>query len=94
MWTRTEICWAYRRYETMTDYTAIDCALYCKYESAILQRRRLRLSWHQPGGQLHVEVAKPVDLETRDQAKFLLAEARGRNRLELRLEQILKTEAL
>ncbi len=78
----------------MTDYNPIDCAVYSEYEAAIVQRLRLRLSWRQPGGQLRIEVVRPIDLETRHQEEFLLVEMRDRNRLELRLDQIIKAEAL
>ena len=91
---RAEICAAYRRCVTMTDYTPIDCALYSEYEAAIVQHMRLRMSFRQPGGQLCIEVVRPVDLTTRDQAEFLLAETRDRNKLELRLDQIIKAEVL
>jgi Rho-binding antiterminator len=89
---RTEICAAYRHYAMTTDYTPIDCALYSEYEAAIVQR--LRLSWRQQGGQLRIEVVRPIDLETRHQEEFLLVETRDRNRLELRLDQIIKAEGL
>jgi Rho-binding antiterminator len=77
-----------------TDYTPIDCGLYSEYEAASVQHLRLRLSWRQPGGQLRIEVVKPIDLETRHQQEFLLVETRDRNRLELRLDQIIKAEPL
>ena len=78
----------------MTDYTPIDCASYSEYEAAIVQHRRLRLSWRQPDGQLRIEVVRPIDLETRHQEEFLRAETRDRNTVELRLDQIIKAEAL
>jgi transcriptional antiterminator Rof (Rho-off) len=55
---------------------------------------RLRLSFRDPGGQLRIEVVRPVDLKTRRQEEFLLAETRDRNKLELRLDQIIKAEVL
>jgi Rho-binding antiterminator len=78
----------------MTDYTPIDCASYSEYEAAIVQHLRLRLSWRQPDGQLRIEVIRPIDLQTRHQEEFLLFETRDRNTVELRLEQIIKAEAL
>jgi Rho-binding antiterminator len=77
-----------------TDYTPIDCASYSEYEAAIVQQRRLRLSWRQPDGQLRIEVVRPIDLETRHREEFLRAETRDRNTVELRLDQIIKAEAL
>jgi Rho-binding antiterminator len=78
----------------MTDYTPIDCASYSEYEAAIVQHLRLRLSWRQPDGQLRIEVIRPIDLQTRHQEEFLLVETRDRNTVELRLDQIIKAEAL
>jgi Rho-binding antiterminator len=78
----------------MTDYTPIDCASYSEYEAAIVQHLRLRLSWRQPDGQLRIDVVRPIDLKTRHQEEFLLVETRNRNRLELRLDHIIKAEAL
>jgi Rho-binding antiterminator len=78
----------------MTDYTPIDCASYSEYEAAIVQHLRLRLSWRQPDGQLRIEVIRPIDLQTRHQEEFLLFETRDRNTVELRLDQIIKAEAL
>ena len=78
----------------MTDYTPIDCALYSDYEVAIVQHKRMRLSWRQAGGQLHIEVIRPVDLKTRDHEEFLLAETLEGKVLELRLDQIIKGEVL
>ena len=78
----------------MTDYTPIDCTLYSEYEAAIVRHLRLRLSWRQPNGQLRIDVVRPIDLKTRHQEEFLLIETRNRDRLELRLDQIIKAEAL
>jgi Rho-binding antiterminator len=78
----------------MTDYTPVACDLYSEYEVAIVQRKRLRLSWRQAGGQLRVELLRPVDLRTRNHAEFLLAETLKGNKLELRLDQIIKAEVL
>mgnify|MGYP002064611692 CR=1 FL=1 len=45
-------------------------------------------------GQLRIEVVRPIDLETRHREEFLRAETRDRNTVELRLDQIIKAEAL
>jgi Rho-binding antiterminator len=78
----------------MTDYTPIDCALHSEYELAILHGTRLRISWCQPDGQLHVEVLKPRDLQTRKHEEYLLAEQHAGQQLELRLDQIRKIEPM
>lgn len=72
----------------MTDYRPIDCALYSEYELAIIQGRRLRLSWHDETGQTCIGTFTPLDLLTRDQAEYLVAEGGDGQRLELRLDRI------
>lgn len=76
----------------MTDYTPIPCDLYSRYELAIIQARRLRLSWTDEGGGAHLSVVVPVDLQTRSgHGEFLIArDAEGRQ-LEIRLDRIRAT---
>ncbi|MGD2073314.1 MAG: transcriptional antiterminator, Rof [Gammaproteobacteria bacterium] len=77
----------------MTDYTPVDCGLYSRYELDIVRREPLRVSWRRRDGQVHVEVLRPLDLETRNHEEFMIAEGLGGNRVELRLDRILRTEA-
>ena len=67
-------------------YTPIACALYSEYELAILRRRRLRLRWCDAEGMDHIEVVRPVDLQTRQGEEFMVLED-GR---ELRLDRIVE----
>ncbi len=76
----------------MTDYAPIDCGLYSEYELAIVHRQRLRVSWREPDGQLHMELLEPRDLQTRDRAEFMIALNRDAVRRELRLDRIVKAE--
>ena len=76
----------------MTDYTPIDCGLYSNYEVAILEKRRLRISWRAPGGQVCIDVVVPVDLKTLHHEEFLVAENQAGATLELRLDYITKAE--
>lgn len=78
----------------MTDYTPIECGLHSEYELAIMQQKRLRISWHQPDGQAHVEVLKPRDLQTRNHEEYLLAEQHDGQQLTLRLDYIRKVETI
>lgn len=78
----------------MTDYTPIDCALYSEYELAIVQRKRLRISWTDPNGQTCIEVFTPLDLLTRDHAEYLIASRVDEQRIELRLDRIIRSEPL
>ena len=76
----------------MTDYTPIDCGSYSQYELAILRGTRMRISWRDPGGQLHVETLKPRDLVTRDHGEYMVAESQTGATLELRLDYIHRSE--
>lgn len=78
----------------MTDYTPIDCGSYSQYELAILRGTRMRISWREPSGQLHIETLTPRDLVTRDHGEYLIAESGTAAMLELRLDYIFRTEAL
>ena len=55
----------------MTDYVPVDCGLHSRYELAIMQRQRLRLSW--TTGSLPVIACSviAVDIFTRAGQEFL-----------------------
>ena len=76
----------------MSDYIPIDCETYANYELAIMHRQRLRLVWREPDGTIHLEILRPVDLETRQHAEYLhLADCDGQRRV-IRLDRILKAD--
>ena len=76
----------------MSDYIPIDCALYARYELAVLHRQRLRVAWRNQDGTAHLEVLLPTDLNTRNHAEFMLARTTTGGVLELRLDQIIRTQ--
>jgi transcriptional antiterminator Rof (Rho-off) len=78
----------------MTDYTPIDCNLHSEYELAIIQGRRLRISWSDQNGRYHTGVLKPCDLHTRNHEEFLVVENLQGQRLVIRLDLIVKTDAI
>ena len=78
----------------MTDYTPIDCGLYSEYELAILREKRLRVFWREPRGMEHMEVLVPRDLLARNQEEFLVAEDLNGHALKVRLDYIIRAEAL
>jgi Rho-binding antiterminator len=78
----------------MTDYTPIDCGHYSEYELAILHCRQLRISWHEPGGQAHIETLRPVDLKTLNHEEFLIAKTMSGDSLQLRLDYIFKFDVI
>ena len=78
----------------MNDYTPIDCALYSEYELAIVQRRRLRISWTDVHGQSRIDMLCPVDLLTRDHAEYLVANRADGHPVEVRLDRISRCEKI
>ncbi|MEE9413344.1 MAG: hypothetical protein V3V22_09875 [Methylococcales bacterium] len=75
----------------MTEYTPIDCGLHSEYELAIIQQRKLRVSWTDPSGQSHIEILQPMDLISRHHEEFMLAETNIHKIIEIRLDYINKT---
>ena len=73
----------------MSDYDPVDCALYSRYELAILRRQQLLLSWRDEGDMAHLEVVSPKDLQTCNGEEFLIAERPDGRRLRLRLDKVL-----
>ena len=78
----------------MTDYIPIDCGLYSEYELAVLHGGRHRIFWREPRGQLHMQVLKPCDLCSRNREEFLVAEDLDGRQVELRLDYIIRTQAI
>jgi Rho-binding antiterminator len=78
----------------MNDYIPVGCDIYSRYELAILRQHRLRVSWRDAADQLHVDVLRPRNLITRNHAEFMLAERSDGIEMELRLDRIVKTQAL
>ncbi len=78
----------------MTDYKPVDCGLHSEYEAAIVQHRRLRVSWTDPSGQTHIGILRPLDLVTRQHAEFMLAETHDHHNIEIRLDYINKAESV
>ena len=72
------------------DYVPIDCGLYSEYEMAIMHRDRLRLSWRDPGGNVHIGIVTPTDLRTRSGAEFMIATEQDGATLEIRLDRIMQ----
>ena len=78
----------------MTDYTPVDCGLHSEYELAIMQHRRLALSWHDEVQIDYSETVTPVDLYTQDDGEYL--RVRDSHDLEhiIRLDRIMACEFL
>ncbi|MEN8204664.1 MAG: transcriptional antiterminator, Rof [Pseudomonadota bacterium] len=72
----------------MTDYTPIDCGLHSQYELAILQHRKLRLSWCDADGTGHIETVTPTDLLTRNREEFMVVTGEHGVEHEIRLDRI------
>ena len=73
----------------MTDYRPIDCGLHSEYELAILQRRRLHLTWLGSDHATYSEIVTPTDLVTREGEEFMIISRRGGETVEIRLDRII-----
>ena len=73
----------------MTDYRPIDCGLHSEYELAILQRRRLHLTWLGSDDATHRDIVKPTDLITRHREEFMIFTRSGGETGKIRLDRII-----
>ena len=73
-------------------YTPIDCAVYDTYEIAIMQNKSLNLKWESDNGQTFNEQLKPVKLQIRNKAEFLILDSEVIS--EIRLDKILQAEII
>lgn len=78
----------------MSDYHPIGCENYAALEVAIVQGARLIVSWQSPDGRWHLEPLLPVDLRTRAQEEFLIAQRTVGRPLEIRLDRIRRFRVL
>lgn len=78
----------------MSDYESIDCSTYSEYELAIMRRQRLRLRWRSEDNLEHLEIVRPVDLETLRGEEFLIAQTAATECLRVRLDHILQATTL
>ncbi|MDH3948059.1 MAG: transcriptional antiterminator, Rof [Gammaproteobacteria bacterium] len=69
-------------------YTPIPCAAYDTYEIAIMHGELLQLVWKDELNQHNISVLKPLDLQTREGAEFLIAKTDEGKTLQLRLDHI------
>lgn len=67
-------------------YKPIACADYDIYEIAIMQNKRLRLEFESEQGYIQVEELKPLKLQIKDKAEYLLTDSK--NAKEIRLDAI------
>ena len=76
------------------DYIPIPCAIYNRYEIAILQGRSLRVVWLSAHALNRVETLTPKDLRTRAGAEYMIAQNQiGQHRV-IRLDRIRSAEPL
>lgn len=72
-------------------YRPISCALYSKFELAIMHRQQIKLVW-QEQDQTRIATVKPLDLKTRKHQEFLIAEDHQGQTLRIRLDYIRSQE--
>jgi Rho-binding antiterminator len=76
------------------DYTPIPCAIYNRYEVAILNGQSLRVVWRSARNIDRLETLTPVDLRTRSGAEYMIARNHiGQGRV-MRLDRIKSAEPL
>jgi len=73
-------------------YTPIDCAIYDNYEIAIMQKKKLKLKWLSDDGQVFNEKLKPIKLEIKNKAEYLILDSEIIS--EIRLDKILQVEII
>lgn len=72
----------------MTDYTPVDCGLHSEYELACMHQDRLKLSWRDAAGEVHIETIIPLDLRTHNSEEFMVVAGTDGTELEIRLDRI------
>ena len=74
----------------MTDYRPVDCALHSEYELAIMQCRRLHLTWPGNDDAIRNEVVMPTDLYTRQGEEYMTVTCRDGQIEHIRLDRIIR----
>lgn len=75
----------------MTDYKPIACQTYDHYEMAIVQRKKLRLVWHEDNV-IYDRIVTPLNLETRQGEEFLVFATPEGETHRTRLDQIKRAD--
>ena len=73
----------------MTDYRPVDCVVHSEYELAIMQRRRLRITWSGNDATTRSEVVMPTDLYTRQGEEYLIVTRNDGQFEHIRLDRII-----
>lgn len=73
-------------------YKPIECGLHSEYELAIMHGRTLKLKWQDENGKYHYEHLIPVDIKTRNQQEFLIANDTNDVIYEIRLDRIILSD--
>ena len=72
----------------MTDYVPVDCARHSQYELAIMQQRRLALSWYDEHQEPSSDSVTPVDQVIRNVEEFMRVRAAVGQEHVIRLDRI------
>lgn len=73
--------------ESTTDYRPIACDLHSQYELAIVQRRKLHLSWSE-NNVTYNQAVLPTDLQTVNHEEFLVCRLDSGEPRRIRLDRI------
>lgn len=74
----------------MTDYRPVDCALHSEYELAIMQHRRLHITWSGNDATTRSEVVMPTDLYTRQGEEYMIITRSDGQIGQIRLDRIIR----
>lgn len=77
-----------------TDYRPIACGVYSGYEVAVLHRQWLQVHWQDSEGMDHLERLRPIDLQTRNKAEYMIAINVDNREYSIRLDRILSTKEI
>jgi len=69
-------------------YKPIACSLHDEYEIAIMQRKTLKIQWHDDNGVSDTGEVLPVDIRVQDRQEFLVAKTKENKTLTIRLDRI------
>ncbi len=75
-------------------YTPVPCAIYGRYEVAIMHHEDLLVRWQEPDGVAHLERLQPHDLVTRNHEEFMMAVGMDGEAHEIRLDWIVSADPI
>ena len=75
-------------------YQPVSCELHSQYELAIMHKNKLQLSYLSDNQLPITCIVKPVDVQTKDKAEYLIATTTENKNIRLRLDHITEMRIL